>query len=129
MLGIVIAIALSQPDYSADHRWPKVCLADAREFGVTPAEARFYWQFSSRHITAHADHIRQTCTFAVYLDWRGEAEKCRTAWDLLDNAVFNPDLSREYRLEQLDRLRRQIGNEAYYARRMPPPCPGWMFGD
>jgi hypothetical protein len=48
-------------------------------------------------------------------------------WGLLDDAHLlwgQP----QHRLELLRCLREQIGDEAYFAGRMPPHLPVWRFG-
>lgn len=133
MLELFAAVALMAPaprvmPERVAH--PGVFLSDADGFAVDAITAREYWQLADRHIKHHRQHILDNYPFPAYMGWVTDAQKCRAAWDTLDNLTWpTMDKSPEYRLAQLRRLREILGEEDYAARRMPPPCPGWMFVD
>jgi hypothetical protein len=129
MINLILAYALLTPpsDFSHDARWPGICLHDAYEFGATAKDARHAYQLARRHIEYYDERIRTRYNFTTYLDWKEQATQSMTAWDILDNVLFVPGMSDEFRMEQLARLRKHLGDEAYYGRRMPGPTPGHMF--
>lgn len=127
-LLIVLVTGFVTPDYAIDARYPLVRIADAAEFNVSPEEARRAWELAHRHIIRHEDYLIERYAFGDVMVWKAEAEKCRNAWDCLDN-VFRMRDTRESKLLELDRLRKIIGDDAYHARRMPQPTPGYMFRD
>ena len=132
MLEVVAAVVLTAPapppDTLAHPAFPLVSIADAAEFGADWREAREMWAMACRHHAHHDAYLLANYRFADYEKWRAESDKCRAAWDALDN-VLHPGMTKDraYRAGQLDRLRRVIGDADYHSRRMPPPCPGWMF--
>jgi hypothetical protein len=129
MINLILTIAISfvTPDIRHDARFPGITLQDAYEFGVSWQDAKEAWSLACRHQTCCDKWIMQNFRFSDYMDWRAESEHCRMAWDVLDNALRPNAAGREYRLSQLERLRSIIGEEAYNARRMPPPTPGHLF--
>ena len=115
-------------DFTPDARYPSVTVADAAEFGLNWHTARQEWLAASRHISHHDEWIRTQYKFDVYMDWKEQAILARDALDLIDNVTWNPTHDREWKLSQLVKLRRLIGDEMYVARRLPR-VPGHMFSD
>ena len=48
-------------------------------------------------------------------------------WDWLHAAQGGEGRDEEYWSESLERLRKLLGDEAYFAGAMPPPAPLWRF--
>lgn len=128
-LIFIASMLATTPDFTADPRFPDVRLADVREFGLTAENAREAWLTARRHGTAHDEYIRENYPFAVYMNWRAEQAYAERVYDCLDNVLGGWGRSREYRLEELDRLRVMLGDTAYHARKLPMPCPGHLFID
>jgi hypothetical protein len=126
---VALTYAISLMGY-VGHNRDGVTLQDAFEFRrLLPfGDVREMWMISQRHIYHHDEYIIVNYGFAAYQRWRCEAQKCRDAWDILDN-ICHPSIGKspEYTMSQLRALRGVIGADAYDARMMPPPCPGWMF--
>jgi hypothetical protein len=125
----IASMLATTPDFTADARHPDVRLGDAREFGLTPANAREAWLTARRHGAFHDEYIRERYPFAVYMNWRAEQAYAERVYDCLDNVLNGPGRSRESRLEELDRLRVMLGDANYHARKLPMPCPGHLFVD
>lgn len=132
MLTLLAAVALTlpAPRVMPERAEAGVCLSDADGFAVDHVTAREYWRMAKRHIEHHEKYLLRTYPFARVQPWMAEAERCRAAWDTLDNLTWpGTDKSPEYRIAQLKRLRDILGEADYQARRMPPPCPGHLFED
>lgn len=117
---------LHEPDYRTDDRFPGVCIQDIWEFGANKDEARFCYHQARKHISFYDERIRENYQFSTYMDWKAEANKCLMAWDYLDNCfIVRGDDWYDviWKLQNLENLKRIIGEEAYNSRRMPPPCP------
>lgn len=97
-----------------------VILADVDRFRFTPEIASQNYESAKRHLGEVIN--------AMPPDWRRwawEFRQCnvRDAWSELYEAKAGTDLRK--RLESLDRLRLNIGNEAYYAGWMPAAVPDY----
>lgn len=102
-------------------------MQDAYEFGVNWRDAKHAYELSRSHQVAYDKFIMENFRFSDYMDWRAEAEYCRMAWDLLDNALRPGLQGYEYRMANLEKLKGVIGEKAYNSRLMPAPTPGHLF--
>lgn len=72
-------------------------------------------------------HIKALASDPIIADWLFTqycgAGVSMFAWGNLAGSM-NPEMSEKHRLDCLRKLREQLGPEAYYAGRMPAPCPG-----
>lgn len=129
MINIILMIAMGfiSPDIRHDARYPGITLHDAYEFGATWQDAKEAWSLACRHQNTLDKWILENFRFSDYMDWRAESEHCRSAWDVLDNALRPSMSGYEQRMSNLVKLRAIIGEEAYNSRRMPPPTPGHLF--
>lgn len=100
-----------------------VCLSDARRFPVPPAVARRNWQLSVSHPALVREEVRAWNTPADFGTWENETAWRRACWDHLDTVLYHRPASLEWKLRALGRLRELLGDEAYFAGRMPAPIP------
>lgn len=132
---IMLAVAHQPPDLTADARYPLVRIADAREFGMTHEAAWSMLDISRQHQRHYAPYLMTYFLPCEYRRWEREANRHEEVWSQLCLVLSDEDHwfqfeiadPREWRLMQLNELRKMLGDEAYAARRMPEPTPSWMF--
>lgn len=119
ILSTIVLIALySPPDCQLEdrHRFPPLDPALAAK------------QFARAHL-CHLEHNQplETWKWESWCEAKRDARWCYDCWDWLQAAQGGEGRGKDYWLYSLRRLRQLIGDEAYFAGRMPPPAPLWRF--
>jgi hypothetical protein len=108
LLGLAIVLAPDNTPLLSDaNMFPSMEVAMAN-WGIS---YKYYWSIVEQPACFCSDAQKE------------DARACYRAWDTLDNVrrgFGNP-------IEQLTRLREQIGYANYYSGRMPPALPIWWF--
>jgi hypothetical protein len=112
--------------------------------GPTPAERRGIEGVKWSDVTAfkfHKEEVRKNFLSAVcptdelrYMihqnnppevvdAWENDWQYRRKCWDLLDDAIYCEYMPEARRLRSLGRLREMLGDDDYFAGRMPCPKP------
>jgi hypothetical protein len=100
---------------------------DARRFAFDRAHTLAYWQLAESHTAWLRANAWQFASHpCLYEAWCREAEFCRRAWFLADDAHF-AGYSIERRREALEQLRHHLGDWDYLHGHMPPPVPVRRF--
>src|SRR5262245_56250088 len=118
-----------RPDfYECPRDHPNVCLADAYNFRATYEAAYAIAAQAHTHRNELRPAVRLLNLEWVYEAWEREADWRWTAWDDLKDAL---DRSRPKgsRLYMLERLKKGIGEEMFYAGIMPKPDPHYHIAD
>lgn len=100
---------------------PDATLNEALAFNVTKEFTARNFRLATRHMNFIEENYSN-----IPFAWRQDAEWCAQVWNLLDDCLASWQ-SVETRDHKLKRLRRMLGDEAYYSRVMPPPTPQWIF--
>ncbi len=98
-------------------------LADAYKFGVGFQRVRRFYLIASAQPGVMRETVAANNTSDVVAEWEAECTWRRRCWDLLDDAIYMENFTVYRRVESLQRLRELIGDEAYFAGRMPNPTP------
>lgn len=117
--------------YSTRHYCPEVRPNDLAEFGITHADAEALHKLAKEHIEHHDKYLFENYPVLPYTVWKSHAFKSREAWMLVES-MTSVGITKERLplfLTRLTRLREILGETDYESRRMPQPCPGWMFTD
>lgn len=99
-----------------------VCLSDAKRFAVHPHEAHFGWDLAVRHPQLRRQEVETWNRPDVASQWEAECDWRRAVWDKLDD-LFWCKIPTDHKLRSLGRLRQLLGDDAYFAGRVPPPIP------
>lgn len=125
---IAIVHAPMTPDYSADAKWPLVRLADADEFGVPYSVCKTMETIADQHAIHWYQYLQKYYPKRDVDVWEAGYIHASQAWRIL-REIQEADIGKDRKLRRLNWLREWIGEEAYNARRMPPPCPGHLFAN
>jgi hypothetical protein len=101
-----------------------VVLADAYGFGVTHAQALANYRASVRHHDQCANTLARELPPLAFDTWNDGMWRRRLCWLWLSDAL-DERLPRRERLYWLDWVRRTVGDDAYFARRVIPPIPSY----
>ena len=102
----------------------RAILADAYGFGVDSLQASKIYHDSRRQFFEMRPLVLANNASNDYDAWRHESLWRNRCWDLLDDAL-NVHLTPAKRLAALEELLETLGEEDYYARRMPTPTPAY----
>ena len=106
-----------------------VSLADADRFpsGAECQAAEDFARLHLRWLEVQAAWSQSGEEDAYWRECVAEARWCFDCWDAVGAGAANERPDAAYRLQWLARLRELIGDEDYFAGRLPPPVPVWRF--
>ncbi len=101
-----------------------ITLADAREFGISPACIEGLWMQAQKHRELMWQQMAADNPLPLVEYWEQECAWRAEAYNQADN-VLRCSLSLQHKLRCLAKLKKDIGDEAYESRRMPNPTPSY----
>ncbi len=126
MLAVCLTMCMVAPGPSPDERRgiEGVVIEDVKAFGIAPADVRKNFYAANGNAT---DELRWTIRYnnspEVVMQWEEDCKYRRVCWDLLDDVVYCTFLIEAKKLRSLGRLRELLGDDDYFAGRMPNPTP------
>ena len=122
MFALILAAAAAAPVNQPAPNIDGISLDDVRWFGVSAQAAHANYVLAYHHDEHMRNQVRAWNHPKVAAMWETEVTWRRQCWSYLEDAA-NPNQSPAWRHERLIGLRHQLGEEAYYAGRMPDPTP------
>lgn len=103
---------------------PDVCITDANWFPANYEACLSLRMMAYRHSETMKGEVFGWNCLEVFEQWQEECKWRLSCWDALEDAK-NPAIrvNDDWRLGRLASLKGLIGDEAYYAGRMPDPLP------
>lgn len=124
LLVFVVTVAAVSP--IKELRSDEVKLSDAKSFKETAETVRNKYWIALNHATDERRQvIWQNNGPEVSELWEEDCKFRFKAWDLLDDAIHCTHYADGKRIDSLRRLREMIGDDDYYAGRMPAPVPAY----